>query len=240
MHRGNAPARLIVRPGSAQEHGPFALGGRNLSESAAGRGGIEAVVFDVGRVLYQWRLGALIERLTADPAERDHLLAEVITEDWHFQHDAGRPLAAMVAERIAEFPRQERFIRAYAAQFNRTIPGPVPGSLEIVHDLHAAQLPLYAITNFGAEFWAGFRPTAPVFDLFRAIVVSGEEKLVKPDPAIFALAARRFGHAPATMLFIDDNAANIASARRCGWQVHHFQDAARLRADLIARGVLSR
>ena len=187
---------------------------------------IEAVVFDVGRVLYQWRLAGLVDKMTDDPAERDHILAEVITEEWHFQHDAGRPLAEMVPERIAAFPHAERFLTAYWDRFNETIPGPVPGSLEIVRDLNAAGVPLYAITNFGAEFWAAFRPTAPVFDLFREIVVSGEEKLVKPDSAIYALAARRFGHSPAAMIFIDDNLANVEAARACGWHAHHFVDAA--------------
>lgn len=199
---------------------------------------IEAVVFDVGRVLYQWQLAALIDKLTDDREERDHILAEVITEEWHFQHDAGRPLSEMLAERSAEFPAAERFLAAYAARFNETIPGPVPGSLEIVRDLHARGVRLYAITNFGAEFWAAFRPMAPIFDLFRDIVVSGEEKLVKPDPAIFALAAARFGHPPETMLFVDDVAANVAAARSGGWQAHHFTDAAELRVDLVMRGLL--
>lgn len=199
---------------------------------------IQAVVFDVGRVLYQWDMAALIDTLTDDPALRDHILSEVITEAWHFQHDAGRPLADMLAERIAEFPHAERFLRAYAARFNETIPGPVPGSLEIVREVASAGVPLYAITNFGAEFWAAFRPTAPIFDLFGDIVVSGEEKLVKPDPAIYALAADRFGYAPQAMVFIDDNRANVEAARACGWHAHHFTDAARLRAELVARGLL--
>jgi 2-haloacid dehalogenase len=201
---------------------------------------IEAVVFDVGRVLYQWRLAALVDKLTDDPAERDHVLAEVVTEEWHFQHDAGRPLADMLPERIAEFPHAERFLSAYAARFNETIPGPVPGSLEIVRELHERGVPLYAITNFGAELWAAFRPSAPIFDLFRDIVVSGEEKLVKPDPAIFALAARRFGHAPGAMLFIDDNRANVEAARACGWPAHRFEDARTLRAELVRRNLLAR
>lgn len=199
---------------------------------------IEAVVFDVGRVLYQWRLAALLETLTDDPNELDHLLAEVITEEWHFQHDAGRPLAEMVPERIAQFPQAERFITAYATRFNETIPGPVPGSLEIVRDLHAAGIPLFAVTNFGAEFWAAFRPTAPIFDLFREIMVSGEEKLVKPDPAIFELAAGRFGYRPSSLLFVDDITANVEGARRCGWHAHHFVDAPTLRADLAGRHLL--
>lgn len=199
---------------------------------------IEALVFDVGRVLFQWRLGALIEKLARDPEELAFIRDEVLTENWHFQHDAGRPLAEMVAERIGQFPNHAHFIEAYATRFNETIPGPVPGSLEIVKALHHKGVPLFAITNFGADLWAGFRPTQPVFDLFADIVVSGQERIMKPDPAIYSLAAERFGHAPEAMIFIDDNASNVAAARECGWHAHHFTDAPRLRAELAERGLL--
>ncbi len=198
----------------------------------------EAVVFDVGRVLYQWHLRHLFEKLVTDPARLDMLLGEVVTEEWHFEHDRGRTLGEMVPERIALYPDFEPEIRAYAARFNETIPGPVPGSHALVERLDARGVPLYAITNFGAEFWAGFRPTAPIFDRFRAIVVSGEEKLAKPDPAIFDLAARRFGRAPESMLFIDDNRANVYAAAAHGWQVHHFTRADLLEADLAERGLI--
>ena len=199
---------------------------------------VEAIVFDVGRVLYRWNLRNLFEKMIVDEKRLDFLLSEVVTEQWHFQHDAGRPLSEMVPERQAEYPDYADAIGAYATRFNETIPGPVPGSLEIVRDLDAAGLPLFAITNFGAEFWDGFRPTAPIFDLFRDIVVSGKERIAKPDERIFALAAQRFRHDPDKMFFIDDNAANIAAARALGWQVHHFLDASRLRNDLEARGLL--
>ena len=199
---------------------------------------ISAVVFDVGRVLVQWDLRCLFAKLIDDPAELEWFVNTVVTEQWHFQHDAGRPLAEMVPERIALFPAYARHIEAYASRFNETVPGPVPGSFELLLALHAAGMPLYAITNFGAEFWPGFRATMPVFDVFRDIVVSGTEKVAKPDAAIFDLAAWRFGHAPQAMLFIDDNAANIAAAQALGWQVHHFRDAACLAEDLRARGLI--
>ena len=83
-----------------------------------------------------------------------------------------------------------------------------------------------------------FRPTFPVLDHFRDIVVSGRERLVKPDPAIYALAQARFGHDPARMLFIDDSLPNVTAARECGWNAHHFMDAGSLREDLVAWGLL--
>lgn len=199
---------------------------------------VEAVVFDVGRVLYQWHLRHLFEKIVDDRARLETLLGEVVTEEWHFEHDRGRTLGEMVPERIALYPDFEPEIRAYATRFNETIPGPVPDSHALVERLDARGVPLYAITNFGAEFWAGFRPSEPIFDRFRDIVVSGEEKLAKPDPAIFALAEARFGRSASTMLFIDDNRANVDAAAACCWHVHHFTDAAALESDLADRELI--
>lgn len=199
---------------------------------------ISAVVFDVGRVLFAWDLRHLFAKLIADSDELEWFVSNVVTPEWHFQHDAGRPLAEMVPERIAQFPEHAALIRAYATRFGESIPGPVPGSLELVEALHEHGVPLFAITNFGAEFWPPFRAAEPVFDRFGDIVVSGFERIAKPDPAIYALAAARFGHDPATMLFIDDNADNIAAAIACGWQGHLFTDAAGLADDLRTRGLI--
>ncbi len=197
-----------------------------------------AVVFDIGRVLFEWDLRHLFAKLIAEPDELEWFVTHVVSEEWHFQHDAGRDLGEMVAERSAEFPAHAHLIEAYAARFNESVPGPVPGSHELVEALYARGVPLFAITNFGAGFWPGFRAEQPIFGRFRDIVVSGVEKIAKPDPRIYALAAGRFGYAPGTMLFIDDNAANIASAKACGWQVHHFTSAERLGEALRGAGLV--
>ena len=198
-----------------------------------------SVIFDVGRVLFDWDLRHLFAKLIADKDELEWFVTNVVTPGWHFQHDAGRPLAEMVPERKAEFPDHAPLIDAYATRFNETIPGPMPGSLELVERLDAAGVPLFAITNFGHEFWESFRPTQPVFDRFRDIVVSGTEKLMKPDPAIYALAIERFGIDPAGAIFIDDVAANIAGAESVGIAGHHFRCAEELERDLFVRGYLS-
>ncbi len=167
---------------------------------------ISTVVFDVGRVLFEWDLRHLFAKLIPDSEELDWFLAHVVTPEWHFQHDAGRPLADMTAELTTQYPHYGPLIEAYRTRFNETIPGPVPGSLDI--------------------------------DLFGDIVVSGVEKLAKPDPAIYALALERFGLQPGEAIFVDDNHANVVSARANGFAAHHFTDAGTLRAELVGLGLL--
>ncbi|WP_206241997.1 HAD family hydrolase [Novosphingobium terrae] len=197
------------------------------------------VVFDIGHVLTDWDLRRLYEKLIDDPEKLDWFLSHVVTVAWHFEHDAGKPFAQMVAERSALYPDQAELIEAYADRWIESIPGPIPGTPALVDRLAARGVPLYAITNFGVEAFDLFRPTMPQLEHMRDIVVSGEEKMVKPNDDIFHHAAERFGHAPAEMLFVDDNAANIATAQRLGWHTHHFVGGAQaLEADLVARGLL--
>ena len=197
-----------------------------------------AVVFDVGRVLFQWQLGALFEKLIDDREELEWFLTHVVTEEWHFEHDRGRALADMVPERIAQFPAYEAHIHAYATRFNETVPGPVAGAHAIVERLAAASVPLFCLTNFGDEFWQTFRPTQPIFDHFEDIIVSGVEKVAKPEPRIYEIVEARSGRSGDALFFTDDNPANIDAAHARGWNAHLFTDAASLEAALVGAGLL--
>jgi 2-haloacid dehalogenase len=197
-----------------------------------------AVVFDVGNVLYGWDIGALYEKLIPDPARRAWFLAHVVTPEWHFQHDRGRPHAETTAELTAQFPNEADLIAAYVPRWLETITGPIPGMLELVAELDDAGVPIFGITNFSAEFWEMFRPDAPIFDRFRDVIVSGAERLVKPDPAIYQLARRRFGLAAGEGLFVDDRIENIRAGKAEGFPGHHFTGVAALRTRLQAEGLI--
>jgi len=192
-----------------------------------------AVVFDVGHVLFDWDIRLLYAKLIDDPTALDAFVGEVVTAEWHAQHDAGRPFSETSAELTARFPHHRDLIAAFGPRFSETIPGPIHGTHEIVAALDAAGVPLFSITNFSAEFFPPFRAAnAGLFDRFRDIVVSGDERMVKPDPAIYALALRRFALRPGEALFVDDRIENVEAAEAAGFLGHHFRDAATLRADL--------
>ena len=200
--------------------------------------GIGAVIFDIGGVLVEWHPRYLYERLIPDGEALDLFLRDVVTADWHFQHDAGRPFAETSAELAARFPDQAALIAAWGPRFNDSIRGLIPGMAALVAELAAAGVPLFAITNFSGEFFPPFRAAWPtLFAGFRDIVVSGDERMVKPDLPIYRLALDRFGVAPATAVFIDDRAENVAGAAAAGMAGLLFTDAERLRADLRSLGL---
>jgi 2-haloacid dehalogenase len=200
--------------------------------------GTRAVIFDVGNVLFQWDRHAIYERLIEDDRALHTFVDEVVSLDWHAQHDLGISFAETSAELRARFPEHAALIDLYGPRFNDSLQNEVPGVAAILESLSVAGVPLFAITNFHDGFFAAFRASRPdVFDRFRDIVVSGEEKLIKPDPAIYHLALDRFGVAAEDAVFIDDSLANVAAAKALGITGLLFTDAATLRADLVKLGL---
>ncbi len=199
-----------------------------------------AVVFDVGNVLYDWNPRFLYERLTPPGPALDAFLRDVATKEWHFQHDAGRPFAETSAELSAAYPEHAELIAVWGPRFTEQLGDMLPGMRDLVLELDAAGVPLYAITNFSGEFWPPFREReADVFDRFRDVVVSGDELLTKPDPAIFRLALDRFGLRAEECIFVDDRADNVAGAEGVGMRAVLFTDAAALQAEFARLGIFA-
>jgi 2-haloacid dehalogenase len=123
-------------------------------------------------------------------------------------------------------------------RFADSLPGPVPGSAELVEELRAAGVRLLGLTNWSAQTFPHAVPAAPAIGLLEDVLVSGHEGIAKPDPAIFRLLAERYGLDPARTLFADDSPRNVAAAAAEGYVAVLFTDAATLRADLVAHRVL--
>lgn len=203
--------------------------------------GITAVIFDVGNVLYDWDPRFLYERLIEDEQALDAFLRDVVTVEWHLQHDAGRPFAETSAELAALYPEHAELIRAWGPRFQESIRGRIDGMEQLLAELTQSAVPLFAITNFSHEFWPSFRAKeADFFDRFQDVLVSGEVGLIKPDPAIYHLALKRFGLAAEQALFVDDRQDNVDAAAALGIGGHLFRDAATLRAELVRLGLLGR
>lgn len=194
-------------------------------------------VFDVGNVLIRWDPHCLYRKLIHDEAERNDFLTRICSGEWNLEMDRGKPFAQGVAELSALFPEKAHLISAFHERWVETLDGAVEGSVAILDELRAGGIPCYAITNFNHETFDIASRHFPFLDGFHGVVVSGRERVVKPDRRIYQLLCSRYGLAPADCLFIDDSAANVEGARAAGMRAHHFSEPETLRAELKAAGL---
>mgnify|MGYP000336127057 FL=1 len=200
---------------------------------------VEAVVFDVGGVLIDWNPRHLYRKLIDDAAEMERFLAEVCTQDWNEQADAGRPTAAITAELAARHPDKRELIESYYARFDEMMMGALDDTVTLLEQLHGQGMPLYVLSNFSAETFPLAERRFPFFQRFAGLVISGAEGLKKPDPRIYKRLTGRYGLTPQRTLFIDDRHDNAEAARAAGWQALRFTSAQRLADDLAALGLLA-
>jgi 2-haloacid dehalogenase len=168
----------------------------------------------------------------------DAFLDEVLTLEANAVLDRGTPLEEMVAGLIARHPEHRVMLQAFADRWRETVGDPIAGSVEILDELVEAGVACYALSNWGRETFLSVESDFPFLQRFSGKVISGFEGVVKPDPAIFRLLCDRYALDPAEVLFIDDSAANIATASSLGFEVHHFVDPGRLRTHLGQLGLL--
>lgn len=196
------------------------------------------VIFDLGGVLLDWNPRHLYRKLIADEAACEHFLTEVCHPEWNVRQDAGRSFAEAEAEAIARHPDKADLIRAWLRRFDEMIPAAIQGTVDILERLHARGVPLYALTNFSGETFRPTRTRFPFFERFRGIVVSGDEKMLKPEERIYRLLCGRYGVDPKEAVFIDDSLKNAEGAAAVGIHGIHFRGPDALQRDLAEIGLL--
>jgi 2-haloacid dehalogenase len=198
---------------------------------------IRHIVFDVGKVLVNWERDRPYREIIPDEAERRRFLEEICSMEWHQTLDEGAGIDDAIAELSAKFPHEAERIRTYKSRWLDSIPSAIDGTVEILEALVAQGRDVTALTNFNQDLFRITREAYPFLDLFRGITVSGEQRLVKPDPAIFAHHAEAFGLEPAATLFFDDSPPNVATAEQAGWNAVLFTTPERMREDLGRYGI---
>lgn len=197
-----------------------------------------AVVFDLGGVLLDWDPRHLYRKLFDDDAAMEHFLSEVCTMEWHHAHDLGIPPEQTSPPLIAAHPEQAELIWAWTRRSEEMLGGPIEGTVEILRTLTDQGVPCYALTNMETWTYPGRRERYEFLRWFDGTVVSGFERVAKPDVRVFELLLDRFGLSAPTTLFIDDSAKNVRAARAVGMQAVEFESPDRLRRRLADAGLL--
>ena len=198
----------------------------------------QAVIFDLGGVLVDWKPHNLYRRFFNDDAAIDQFLIEIDFHNWNLEQDRGRSFADGVAELSAQFPQYADLIRAYDQHWEESITGPIGGSIELLASLKAAGYPVSLLSNISREKYEVLRRKYDFFGEFDACLISADVQLLKPDPRIYALLLAQIDRAAADCIFIDDSAVNVAGADRMGMTAIQFQSPHQVKTELRQRGVL--
>jgi len=199
---------------------------------------LEAVVFDIGRVLIEWEPERFYDsRIGA--ARRKQLFAQVPLHKVNLEIDRGAPFRASVYRLAEQHPAWQREIRWWHDCWLEMVPRAIPHSVRLMQALQARGMPVFALSNFGAETFELACAAYPALRGFDHTFVSAHLKTIKPDPEIYAILERKTGVAPERLLFTDDRPENIKAARLRGWQTHLFTAPGPFAARLVQEGLLT-
>jgi len=200
---------------------------------------VDTVLFDLGAVLIDWNPRYLYQPLfNGDDQAMERFLAEIVPPEWNLQIDAGKPFSEAVAERIRDHPQHAELIALWKDDWTKMLREPIAESVAILGELRQRGHRLYALTNWSAETFPVARAKFGFLDWFEDIVVSGEVKLAKPDPRIFALTIERCRLDPARTVFIDDSPCNVEAGSNAGLHALHFTGPQKLRTELVRLGLI--
>ncbi|MCF0165702.1 MAG: HAD family phosphatase [Bacteroidales bacterium] len=195
---------------------------------------IRNIIFDFGGVLVDWNPHYLFDPYFGDSDKTSWFLENICTMEWNTKVDCGWPMAEATEALVAQHPEWEKEIRMYFGQWRKMMGKAIPGMTEYVAELKRRSYPVYGLTNWSAETLYTIFDNYEVLGMLDGKIVSGEERLVKPDPRIFRVLLERFGIKAQESVFIDDNPANVEGARSVGLHGIRFTGVDNLRKELEA------
>jgi 2-haloacid dehalogenase len=183
---------------------------------------IKNIVFDFGGVLVDWNPRYLYKDLFSDPKEMEEFLGTVCTDSWNVQQDAGRSLAEGTKILLDQFPEHDEMIRQFYDGWEVMLRDEIPENTKLLSQFDKQKYRLFGLTNWSGETFPIALDRFEFFKEFEGIVVSGDEKMIKPDEAIFLLLLERYALNAEDSIFIDDNFNNIIAAKTLGFHTIHY------------------
>lgn len=195
---------------------------------------LKNVILDFGGVLIDWNPHYLLDDYFGSREKASWFIEHICTQEWNGEMDKGKPFDQGVAELSAKYPEWAREIKLYQTGWIKMIGDEIPGMYQLECELKSAGYKLYGLTNWSSETFClvgGKR----IFTILDGKVVSAEEKILKPDPAIYRTLLDRWKLQPLECLFVDDNLANVKGAQAVGIPAVQFTGADALRQLIFNR-----
>lgn len=198
---------------------------------------IKNIVFDFGGVLIDWNPRYFYKSVFADESEMEYFLSEICSPQWSMKIDGGYSFSEAAKELQVQHPKYHSEIEMYLHNWEVMIGGEISEHTSLLEALKT-KYRLFGLTNWSAEAFPIVFEQYPFFKSFEGIVVSGFEKMVKPNKDIFELLLDRYNLVASESLFVDDNLRNTETARELGFSIIHINGSYNLEEQLVRAGLL--
>lgn len=199
---------------------------------------IKNIIFDFGGVVMDWNPRYFFKDYFKDDEKMEFFLKNIAVDEWNAEQDRGRTLAEGTEIQVAKFPEWEKEIRAYYDNWSIMLRSEIPKNVEVLRKLAKTQYQLFGLTNWSHETFPYALENYDFFELFDGkIVVSGQEKLIKPNPEIWKVLLDRYAIKAEESVFIDDNFKNIEVAKSLGFYTVHINENTNLEDNLKKLGI---
>lgn len=192
------------------------------------------LIFDFGNVLVRWEPERVfLPYFGGDQARHWYFWGHICDKHWRDRIDAGDDTQTAIRQLQERYPDYAEAISLYQTRWEEMLPGEMPGMRALLQELKKnPNYRIYGLTNWSMETFPAARQRFEILQMIDNYIVSGDVKLVKPDPQIFHLLLDRYHLDPADSTFIDDNPDNVQAARNLGMQGIVFHGADDLRFQL--------
>lgn len=199
---------------------------------------IKNIIFDFGGVLMDWDPRYFFRDYFKDDEKMEYFLQNIAQSEWNEEQDRGRSLAEGTEIQVKKFPEWEKELRAYYDNWTVMLKSDIPKNVEILRRLGNTDYQLFGLTNWSEETFPYAIENYDFFQIFNGkIVVSGTEKMIKPDPKIWHVLLERYHLNAAESVFIDDNPKNIEMAKILGFTTIQVTPDTNLEEELHLLGV---
>jgi len=189
------------------------------------------IVFDIGGVLVDSNPRYLLKDYFNDNREMEYFLTHICTPEWNLEQDKGRSLAEGTRILQNKYPEYHALIQLFYDKYEKMLKSDIPETVALLKKLKA-RYKVYGLTNWSAETFKIAYAKFPFFKEFDGIVVSGQEKILKPDKRIYYRLLDRYNLKAENTVYIDDNIDNIRTAEEIGMVSIYFENAGQLEKEL--------
>lgn len=197
---------------------------------------IKNIVFDFGNVFISWNPRWIFEQIVPGN-ELDSFMQTVYRDEWNNNLDSGLTFAENEQVLWAKYPQYKEYITFFNQHWCDSLTDENPESVALLAEVQQAGYATYGLSNWSAETFPTTMEAHPFFKTLTGIVLSGIEKVCKPDLRIYQILLERYGLRPEECVFIDDRQENLDTARELGFETVLFRTAKQVRAELKRMGV---